>query len=307
MRKILEILCWCLCGLGAAYSAARSFCIRSGRIALVTAALLVLGGNALPGFAGGLPPMDAKIQAAIAGGNVAQTRWAAAQIAALLETRTHYGAPTRLCYTWLPLLMQHHDYAAVAKLARLQILLNPGDHARMWEFKLWRFQTYRTTALLLMGRQKAALRNAKSLFNVVPINETSQAAKLLYRCLWQQKSDGPALAREFVREQIAGSPPPAPGHKPKSCTVLAGITVHAQAYMAGMQKQKGAGTMVLVAKGNLLLLADHPNRAMQCFKQAYDIATPRQLPMVCDRIAAAIRAKYGTIGAANAWLESIAR
>ena len=168
-------------------------------------------------------------------------------------------------------------------------------------------QTDRTRALLLVGREKAALRNAKMLFNVVPSTQVAQAATLVYRCLLAQKSDGAELASEFRREQIAGAKPPRPGQAPKTCDVLAGITVHGKAYEDDVRRQVGVGTHALVARGELWLLADHPNKALKCFKAAYDIATPRALAMVCGRIAAAMRAKDGTIGAANAWLKSLAR
>ena len=243
-----------------------------------------------------------KISVAINTGNAAKTQWAVGQMEALLKAGDHYGCPARLRWAWLPTLLAHHDYAAVAKLARLQILLAPGD-----TFNLWALQMDRTQALLFMGKAHAALRNAKILYDIVPTTQTAMAAKLLYRCLLAQKTDGRKLAREFRREQIAGSQPPTPGLKPKTCDVLAGIAVHAKPYVRCADRIVGLGLNALIARGNLWLLADRPNKALKCFKRAYDMATPKQLPMVCDRIAAGIRTKYGTIGPANAWLESIAK
>ena len=272
-------------------------------INLVAVAALMLFAAAPPkARAGGAVALYPRIRSAVVSGNATRTQWAVGQMEALLKSGVHPNTPLRLRYTWLPLLMQHRDYVAAARLARLENLLAPG---RLTD--VWHLQMDRTRALLLVGREKAALRNAKMLFNVVPSTQVAQAATLVYRCLLAQKSDGAELAREFRREQIAGAKPPRPGQAPKTCDVLAGITVHGKAYEDDVRRQVGVGTHALVARGELWLLADHPNKALKCFKAAYDIATPRALAMVCGRIAAAMRAKDGTIGAANAWLKSLAR
>ena len=273
---------------------------RTGMAAV--APLMLFTSVPLKARAGGVAALYPKIRAAIVSGNAAQTRWAVGQMETLLRAGDHYNCPTRMRYVWLPLLLQHRDYADIVRLTRLQVLLAPGDTLNTWDF-----QMYRTQALLLMGHARAALRNAKSLFNMVNTGNTARVALLVYQCLLAQKSDGAELAREFRREQIAGSQPPKPGQPPKTCDVLAGITVHGKAYEDDIRGQVGVGVRVLIARGNLWLLADHPNKALKCFKAAYDIATPGELAMVCDRIAAAMKAKYGTIGAANAWLKSLAR
>ena len=266
------------------------------------AALILFAAAPPKARAGGAAALYPRIRAAIASGNATRTQWAANEIADLLREGDHYNCPSRLRWVWLPLLLRHQDYADIVRLTRLQSLLAPGDTANTWDF-----QMYRTQALLLMGHAKAALRNAKSLFNVVNTGNTAHVALLVYQCLLAQKSDGAELAREFRREQIAGSQPPRPGQPPKTCDVLAGITVHGKAYEEDVRRQVGVDVPALIARGNLWLLADHPNKALQCFKAAYGIATPGELAMVCDRIAAAMRAKDGTIGAADAWLKSLAR
>jgi hypothetical protein len=252
--------------------------------------------------AANLKPLFAKITAAIMGGNPTRVKWAQGQIESLLRGNAHNPTNAQLYDVWLRRMLLHHEYAVIVRITKMENLLDPGVLHVVWDYQL-----YRTQALLLMGRRRAALRNAKSLFNVAPDTQTAQAAMMVYRCLLVKKGDGAELAREFRREQIAGAKPPQPGQPPKACDVLAGIRVHGKAYVQDVQRQLGVGTRVLLAKGNLWLLADHPNKALKCFKSAYGIATPRQLPMVCDRIAAAMRAKYGTIGAANAWLKSLAK
>ena len=272
-------------------------------INLAAVAALILFAAAPPkARAEGTAALYPKIRAAIASGNATRAQWAAGQIDVLLRGETSWQAMNKLQFVWLRVMTAHHDYAAIAETTKAAILAAPSRTALVIML-----QTDRTRALLLVGREKAALRNAKMLFNVVPSTQVAQAATLVYRCLLAQKSDGAELASEFRREQIAGAKPPRPGQAPKTCDVLAGITVHGKAYEDDVRRQVGVGTHALVARGELWLLADHPNKALKCFKAAYDIATPRALAMVCGRIAAAMRAKDGTIGAANAWLKSLAR
>ena len=272
-------------------------------INLAAVAALILFAAAPPkARADHLHTLFAKITAAVMSGNTAKVSWAQGEIETLLKGSEHGPANAELYYVWLRRMLLHHDDAAIVHITQMENLLAPGDVSNVWHY-----QMYRTEALLVMGHRKAALRNAKMLFNVVPSTQVAQAAILVYRCLLAQKSDGAELAREFCREQMAGAKPPKAGQPPKTCDVLAGITIHGKAYEDDVRRQVGVGTFTLVARGNLWLLADHPNKALKCFKAAYDIATPGELAMVCDRIAAAMRAKYGTIGAANAWLKSLAR
>jgi hypothetical protein len=281
-------------------SGRRGFAFRRTGLAAVAALMLFA---ARPSSAGAAVPLIYRqIQVALKSGNAAQTQWAVRQIDALSRGANSWQAMNELSSVWLEMMLRHHDYAAIAETTRAAILAAPARTGLVITL-----QTDRVRALLLMGHKKAALRNAKMLFNVVQSTQVAQTAILVYRCLLAQKSDGAELAREFCREQMAGAKPPKAGQPPKTCDVLAGITIHGKAYEDDVRRQVGVGTFTLVARGNLWLLADHPNKALKCFKAAYDIATPGELAMVCDRIAAAMRAKYGTIGAANAWLKSLAR
>ncbi len=286
--------------VGGAPPRRRGFPLRRMGLAAVAALMLFAARPSSAGAA--VPPIYRQIRAAIASGNATRAQWAVGQIDALSRGANSWQAMNELSSVWLEMMLRHHDYAAIAETTRAAILAAPARTGLVITL-----QTDRVRALLLMGHKKAALRNAKMLFNVVQSTQVAQTAILVYRCLLAQKSDGAELAREFCREQMAGAKPPKAGQPPKTCDVLAGITIHGKAYEDDVRRQVGVGTFTLVARGNLWLLADHPNKALKCFKAAYDIATPGELAMVCDRIAAAMRAKYGTIGAANAWLKSLAR
>jgi len=245
----------------------------------------------------------AQIGAALGGKDAAKQAWAIKRIGKILASNPgNFALQRDLAFNWLRALARDGDYKAVVAIVGEAIVDNPGSTAFIDKWQADRIQ-----ALLAMDRTNAALRNAKSLFNFATIQDTPMAIVLVNECLLAQKPDGSTLAREFRQEQFMGSQPPGPGQKPKKCMVLQGITVNAKPYSACIRRIAGVGLPALIAKGDLWLLADHPNRAMKCFKQAYEIAVPKQLPMVCDRIVAGIRAKYGTIGPANAWLKSIAR
>jgi tetratricopeptide (TPR) repeat protein len=245
----------------------------------------------------------AQISAALWGKDAAKQKWAIGKINEMLANQPgNFALKYQLANYWLRALARDGDYQVEVSIVTRCLIDNPG--AMLFADK---WQVARIQALLALGKTNAALRNAKSYFNFATTHATQQAMILLNQCLQLQTPNGPTLAREFRHEQMAGAQLPPPGQKPKKCAVLAGITVHGKAYAACARGIMGVNMAPLVARGNLWLLADRPDKALKCFKQAYDIATPQQLPMVCDRIAAAIRAKYGTIGPANAWLESIAR
>lgn len=243
----------------------------------------------------------AKIDAALASGDAVRTTAAVRQIAHLLRQGTHYDCPTRLRYGWLPTLMAQKDYAAAAKLSRLAIVLNPGQTSNMANF-----QAFRVSALLAMGKTHAALRNAKSLFDVIAMRRTATAAVLVAQCLRAQGADGAAQQAAFEHEEIAGEAPPVAGHA-RNSAILAGIHVNDQPYLRAIREQSDYTVAGLVAKGNLWLLAGKPAKARQCFDDAYDMAGTNMLAMISERIASSIRAQDGTIGAANAWARSIAK
>ncbi len=247
-----------------------------------------------------MKPVYAQIKSEIASGNAARMAAAVQQIASVLRQGTHYICPTRLRYTWLPLLMAQKDYQAVAKLARLQIVLNPRQTS-----KLEKFQEFRVQALLAMGKNQAALRNAKSFFDVCSMHRTVQAVLLLAKCLHAQGPDGTRQEAEFQQQELSGEQTPAAGHPVHTCAILAAITVNPKPYLTAAKAPSNEDFRALVGKGNLMLLAARPARARELFNQAYDMAAKKDLPAISERIASSIRAEDGTIGRANQWVLAI--
>jgi len=246
-------------------------------------------------------PVHPRIDSAVASGNAAQRAWAIKRIAYLLQAPNHYSAPYRLEYGWLPTLLSHQHYKAVAKLALLDILQNPGSTDNVDAVLADRVQ-----ALLALGKAKAALRNAKSLFNICTLADTKAALLLVRKSVAAVYRNHPWIVQAFIGQQIAGAKIPADEHEPIiRCGVLAAVKVNAAAYERKLEQLRGSGNWTLLEKGNLLLLADQPEKAIKDFRTlAAMAANAKDFLSDENHICRAIKAEDGTIGRANAHLLS---
>lgn len=204
---------------------------------------------------------------------------------------------------WLKAMIAGGRYEDAAELALAAILFQPQKTQNVQAF-----QDARVRALLAAGKKQEALSNAKSLFNVAPMNSTADAMLLVAECL---RANDPDSADRFREEQIAGATTrpattqPATQEAAKSSAVLAGIKVDPKPYEDAIAAQNGEDYNSLVALGNLLLLADKPKEAKAAFERAYAVAPDRQLAQATENIARAIKAEDGTIGRANSWILSL--
>ncbi len=257
--------------------------------------------------AAGLPPAAAanpahpRIDSALAGGTTARTAWAVKRIAALLQAPGHYAAPYHLQYNWLPKLLRRRDYSAVAALAEVDILHNPGLTENIDAVLADRIR-----ALLAMGKPNAALRNAKSLFDICSLADTKSVLLLVGRCVATVYRGHPHIIHAFISEEIAGGKIPADEHEPiDRCGVLAAVTVNSGAYERKLRALHGNGNWTLLEKGNLLLLADHPRQAVKDFRDMVAMAESAKDFLNDEKhICRAIKAEDGTVGRANAHLLS---
>lgn len=213
---------------------------------------------------------------------------------------------------WLAPLMISGHYRTVAHLARQGILAAPAYTGVVDRLLIFRIQ-----ALAAMHRNAAALRNAKSLFNVCTMADTGTALLILDQRLDAVYHDHPGIVRRFIHEERTGSQLPADDSEPINRSgVLASIDVHGDAYLARLKSLSGSrirglddkGDLPLrirglEEKGDLLLLADHPAKALKCFQSMEAYAKdPGQLLSFQKFVCRAIRAQDGTIGWANAYL-----
>lgn len=207
---------------------------------------------------------------------------------------------------WWPALLESQRYEEASDLC-LQAIL-----ARTWDLNLiCDLQRRRVTGLLAAGRKDEALQAAKGLYNVCWLKKSTDAITFFGDVLLSTRDDGAAALKQFEAEQISGAQPPSAtqpaasaGTKPAS--LLASISVDDEPYLNRIEQLKHRRDYrSLTARGNLLLLADHPQEAMQAFRQAYLAANDRQLASATESMARAMRAEDGTTGRANAWILSL--
>lgn len=216
------------------------------------------------------------------------------------ELRGHPGRTVeQLDWHWIPELMAKGRYRTAAKLARQGVLATPD-----WDGVMAKLLKYRVEALTALGHSQAALRNAKSLFNVCPLRYTGTALMILDQCLGVVYWNHPGIVAEFEREQRFGSAMPADDNEPiLRSGVMASIQVNAKPYLKRLAQIHGQSAHALLMKGNLLLMADEPRKAIKCFHMIEDFANAGKQFMAAENdICRTIKAEDGTVGRANSHL-----
>ncbi|HEX4052632.1 MAG TPA: M14 family zinc carboxypeptidase [Tepidisphaeraceae bacterium] len=178
-------------------------------------------------------------------------------------------------------------------------------------------------SLMAQGLYDQALAAAKSYYNVATLKDTAAAIDLVADVL--NKSRGgrdPTIGLRFKTEQASTgpqSPLPAAGSVdpalqadvPSSTNPsLDAITVDDSAYEPAIARtfthaEESYGS--LIGRGNLLLLADRPVEARQCFTSAcrFTDGETGKLRNALEGIARAVRAQSGGITEANALITAI--
>lgn len=212
--------------------------------------------------------------------------------------------------SWVGALVQARQLGPAAELCLQGILEKP------WDLHLVEsLQQRRVEVLLAMGRTNEALQAAKGLYNVCQMKNTASAINVLGDALLAAWPDDKKKVDRLRAEQIAGADfgedsgsrdPVATTEPSTQPAVLASITIDDKPYAAAIAKREGRNAYVsLFAKGNLLLLAGDPTRALQAFREAYPLSNNSQLAEATESIARAMRARDGSVGRANAWLTSL--
>ena len=210
-----------------------------------------------------------------------------------------------LCSRWMPAMIAGGLNDQAADLA-LTVILSRPQGTQVLE----QLQTHRVRALLAAGRNQEALGNAKSLYNLASMGGADEAMLLVAECLRLAQPDQPDLVQRFRDEQIAGAatrPTASPADAPAAMagSVLAGIQIDPKPYEQAIAALTKEDYSTSVGQGNLLLLADRPDEAMEAFKRAYGLAVERDLPAATENIARAMKAQDGSIGRANSWILSL--
>jgi tetratricopeptide (TPR) repeat protein len=212
----------------------------------------------------------------------------------LMEFRTYYLRA-------LTLNKMHED---VISLTREAILIAPAE-TRSVELAL----QARIHALLALDKTQEALSDAKSLFNVASMAGTSEAILTLAECLNAAHPDDPGIFNQFRAEQVAGAAtqPVTAATTQQSgphCAALEQIKVDGQAYVEAVKRFPGEDVMGLLARGNLLLMADRIKEARAIFQRLYSLSGA-DINEASEALARVMKAEDGTIGRANSWVLSI--
>ncbi len=168
----------------------------------------------------------------------------------------------------------------------------------------------RIRALLALGQSELALSESKSLFNVASMAGTSEAILTTVECISAARPKDVELFNRFREEQIAGAATTSASTQPTTqprairSSVLDGLKVDAKRYDEALAKFPGEDGQALLARGNLLLLADRPKDAKVIFERMYSLSSV-ELIEASEALARQMKAEDGTIGRANAWVISI--
>lgn len=168
---------------------------------------------------------------------------------------------------------------------------------------------YRKVHLLIKtGKADAALAAAKIYYNLAPMASTSEAIQLFAVTILAAKPQEAGLADRFREEQVLGAQFPADGKvaspRPRT-SVLASIPIDPSPFQEALKARSDLRYDALRAKGNLLLMSDLNQEAYAAFYAAHQLANDKQLAESIEDIARAIRAVDGSIGRANAWIDSL--
>jgi hypothetical protein len=242
----------------------------------------------------------------LASGDAAQQKLAVEAIRARVQAR---GA-AELRAGWLRPMASAKLHKEVAELAQEAILLTPSE-TRSVEAAL----AARVRALIALGRPEQALAEAKGLFNVATMTGTSEAILVVAECIAAARPNDVKAFNAFRAEQIAGAAAAAPVTQPAAhpttrpvdpvrSPVLDSIKVDDKPYREALARFPGEDATNLMARGNLLLLADRPGEAWPIFERMYSLSGV-DIVEASESLARCMKAEDGTIGRANAWILSI--
>jgi hypothetical protein len=213
---------------------------------------------------------------------------------------------------WFKVMLTNKLYQETADLALEGVLSYPHE-TRNVEAAL----QARVKSLIQLGKPQEALTTAKSLFNVAGMGSTSDAILALAEAINAAHPDDVEMFNKFREEQMAGAAavqlPSAekPATQPTAeaeaalprvtSSVLAGIKIDAKLYDEAVRKLTGEDAPSLMARGNLLLLADRPKEARAVFDRMYTLSNA-DLAESSEALARCMKAEDGTVARANSWV-----
>ncbi len=260
-----------------------------------------LGGVAVVPGAGAQDEVEARqITEQLKNPNPVNVTQAAEQIRLALEDDPEW-AVAHLRKEWLKVLVEHADTPFYAELVEdltlCGILADPSRTADIEAFLQLRIKMRRQE-----GQVPGAIADAKSLFNVAGMRSTNTALRMLAECLdAEHGAKAPELLARLRKEQFAGAEEKTMGVRPQD-GVMKGLAVESGQYLAAVSRFPGEDRQSRLARGNLLLLADHGAEARTLFEKVLVDGDAADKVKWTEDVARAIKAEDGAIGRANAYL-----
>jgi len=167
-------------------------------------------------------------------------------------------------------------------------------------------QADRAKALLAAGKPQEALAAAKGYYNVCLLKDSANAINLVALCLAAARPDDKGIVKRFRAQQLAhsgGDATTQPTTQPDlGEPIMPTIKVDAALYDDAIQAVAPTGVAKMLAKGNLLLLADRTKEARALMEQMSDMASAEDMATATEAVARAIRAEAGYVGPANKYI-----
>jgi hypothetical protein len=200
---------------------------------------------------------------------------------------------------WLTSLLDAGLYEEVLQLTERATPLHASNMAAVSDY-----QEARVRALLALGENERALSEAKSAFNVATQKTAHRAIELTIAALEAAGADPAAV--DQLKQQIVGAE--AGSADDLSGSILAAIHVDPAIYESALQRlPASSGFENLLARGNLLLLADRPIEAQEAFIDALRTSEARgkNLFAALEGVVRAERAHRGSIREGNAMVTAM--
>jgi hypothetical protein len=249
------------------------------------------------------------IKAAIDGSEKAGVDSAVAAILGRLASKSPRDVPRQFWVYWMPGLYRHGRYEDVVSLCKTAVNIRPNTEGASLMLAI------ECHALLKLGKPDDALVVSKMSYNVGPFKNTDDAIDLICECLAAKYPDNLDIVRKFRAEQMAGSIAKENGasSQPDNLTVpgqgeapfLKSVKIPTDACDPLLDRSAASHDERAVLRANAYLLVDRGSDAEKLFKRMYQLAENQQEEdSAMEGIARSLRAEDGTIGRANAWIDS---
>jgi hypothetical protein len=201
---------------------------------------------------------------------------------------------------WGNTLVQLKRYDDVEQIAVTYILISPDTAS------IAAMQKLRIAAFHAAGKDDAALGEAKSYYNACSLKQTGDAVALLTTALVHARPDQPDIGRRFRAQQMATGEQGAATMPDLGVPILASVKVDGSPFEKAIADNDAWEFKDMMAKANLLLLADRAKEAGKVMHMAHEVAgTEKEIAEATEGVARAMRGADGNVARANAWLVSL--